>query len=68
MAAECAQELDALLKQKSIFLVNIASLERDAEYDKEEVKMEWPDLTLFLTNQLTEIDEQLNVTPQPSVS
>ena len=42
------QELDALLKEKSIFLGLIASLERDAECNKKEVEMEWPDLSLFL--------------------
>ena len=31
-----------------ILLVDIASFERDAEYDKKVADMEWPDLTLFL--------------------
>ena len=53
-----AQELDTLLKQHSILLVNIASLERDAECGKNVAEMEWADLMRFLKNQLTEIDEQ----------
>ena len=47
------------LQQKSILLVNIASLERDAEYDKKVADMEWLDLMLFLENQLSDMDEQL---------
>ena len=54
-----AQELGALLNKMSIFLGMIASLEHDAEYDKNVAEMEWPDLMLFSNNQLTEIDEQL---------
>ena len=36
-----------------------ASLERDAEYNRKEVDMEGPDLSLLLKNQLTDIDEQM---------
>ena len=54
-----AQELDALLMQKSTLPVNIASLERDADHDKKVAEMEWPHLMLFLKNQLTELNEQL---------
>ena len=43
-------------KQKSILLVNIDSLERDADYDKKVAETEWPDLMFFVKNQLTEIE------------
>ena len=57
---DCAQELDALLNnKKSMLLGLVASLERDAENNKKEVEMEWPDLSLLLENPLTEIDEQM---------
>ena len=50
---------DACAQEKSIFLGLIASIERDAEYDKKVAEMEWLDLMLFFENRLTEIDEQL---------
>ena len=71
-----AQELDALLKHQSFLMVDIASLDRDAKYDKIVAEREWSDLVLLLENQLTEIDEQLVLLvrrdeaslPQPSAS
>ena len=73
----CAQGVDRIVRAEMYIIgCDIASLQRNVEYDMKVAEMEWPDLMLFLKRRFdrnrrnagSSCETRRGITPQPSVN